>query len=322
MMPSSLPRVSIVTPSFNQAAFLEETIRSVLSQDYPDLEYIIIDGGSTDGSVEIIKKYADQLAYWVSEKDAGQADGINKGLVRVTGEVVAWLNSDDTYLPGAIETFLPGSIRSAVAALQANPDCGLVYGDVLAVDAVGQKLNLARYDDWGLDDLLKFKIIGQPAVFMRRSVLDKVGLLDTRFHFLLDHQLWIRMANLAGMKYVREQWAATRYHEAAKNVAQAERFCTDADALVAWVKGEPTLAERYERLGKQAEAGLAMFKAYYLSTGRMPVQALQAYGRAFLTSPGLALKQWRRILWTMGSLLGLDHIPGLARQLNRGKANK
>ncbi len=253
MTTSSLPRVSIVTPSFNQAAFLEETIQSVLSQDYPNLEYIIIDGGSTDGSVEIIKKYADQLAYWVSEKDTGQADAINKGLIRVTGEVVAWLNSDDIYLPG--------TIRAAVEALQANPDCGLVYGDVLSVDAKGQPLNLTRYDDWSLDDLLSFKIIGQPAVFMRRSVLDEAGLLDTRFHFLLDHQLWIRMANLAGMKYVREQWAAARYHEAAKNVAQAERFCSDADALVAWVKSEPVLAERYERLGKQAEAGLAMFKA-------------------------------------------------------------
>ena len=313
MTTSSLPRVSIVTPSFNQAAFLEETIRSVLSQDYPNLEYIIIDGGSTDGSVEIIEKYADRLAYWVSEKDAGQADGINKGLVRATGEVVAWLNSDDVYQPGAI--------LAAVEALQENPDCGLVFGDVLSVDANDQPLNLTLYDDLGLDDLLSFEIIGQPAVFMRRSVLDKTGLLDTRFHYLLDHQLWIRMANLAGMNYIREQWAAARYHEAAKNVAQAERFCSDADALVAWVKSEPALAERYQRLGKRAEAGLAMFKAYYLSTGRMPIQALHEYGRAFLTSPALALKQWRRILWTMGSLMGLDHIPGLARRLNRGKSN-
>ena len=313
-MTSSLPRVSVITPSFNQAAFLEETIQSVLSQDYPNLEYIIIDGGSNDGSVEIIRKYADRLAYWVSEKDAGQADGINKGLARATGEVVAWLNSDDLYQPGAI--------HAAVEILQAFPECGLVYGDVLSVDAKGQALNLTHYDDWGLEELLKFRIIGQPAVFMRRSVLDQAGLLDTRFHFLLDHQLWIRMANLAGMKYIREQWAAARYHEAAKNVAQAEQFCADADALVAWVKSEPALAERYDRLGKQAEAGLAMFKAFYLSTGRMPLQALHAYGRAFLIRPGLALKQWRRILWTMGSLLGLDHIPGLARRLNRGKAKK
>ncbi len=131
MTTSSLPRVSIVTPSFNQAAFLEETIQSVLSQDYPNLEYIIIDGGSTDGSVEIIKKYADKLAYWVSEKDTGQADAINKGLIRVTGEIVAWLNSDDIYLPG--------TIRAAVEALQAHPDCGLVYGDVLSVDAKGSR---------------------------------------------------------------------------------------------------------------------------------------------------------------------------------------
>ena len=179
MSDASLPRVSIVTPSFNQAAFLEETIQSVLSQDYPELDYIVIDGGSTDGSVEIIEQYADRLAYWTSEKDSGQADAINKGLARTTGEIVAWLNSDDTYLPGAI--------HAAVEALQANPECGLVYGDVLAVDGQGQPTNLIRYEDWGLDGLLQFKIIGQPAVFMRREALAKAGELDTSFHFLLDH---------------------------------------------------------------------------------------------------------------------------------------
>ena len=310
MMTSSLPRVSIVTPSFKQAVFLEDTIQSVLSQDYPNLEYIIIDGGSTDGSVEIIEKYADRLTYWVSEKDAGQADAINKGLERVTGDVVAWLNSDDIYLPG--------TIHAAVKALEANLDCGMVYGDVQSVDAKGQPLNLTRYDDWGLDDLLSFKIIGQPAVFMRRSVLEKAGALDTHFHFLLDHQLWVRMANLADMKYVPEKWAAARYHEAAKNIAQSERFCTDADAVVAWIRKEPELADRYERLGKEAVAGLAMFKAYYLSIGKMAWPALKAYGRAFLASPALTLTKWRRILWTMGALLGLDRIPGLARKLKHG----
>lgn len=307
----ALPRVSIVTPSFNQAAFLEETIQSVLSQDYPNLEYVVIDGGSTDGSVAIIEKYADRLSYWVSEKDNGQADAINKGLARTSGEIVAWLNSDDTYLPGAI--------HAAVTALQANPDAGLVYSDVLAVDGQGQPQNLIQYADWGLDGLLHFRIIGQPAVFMRRAVLEEAGELDTRFHFLLDHQLWIRMANLAPICYVPEKWATARFHEAAKNVAQAERFCEDAETVVSWVQGQPGLAERYAGLGNQAKAGLALFKAYYLSTGQLAWPALKEYGRAFFVAPASALREWRRILWTMGTLLGLGRIRGLDRQLKSGK---
>ncbi|HRY21099.1 MAG TPA: glycosyltransferase family 2 protein, partial [Flexilinea sp.] len=121
------PFVSIVTPSFNQAEFLERTIQSVLSQDYPNLEYIIIDGGSTDGSVEIIRKYENRLAYWVSEKDKGQTNAINKGFNRAKGEIFAWLNSDDIYEPGAIQ--------AAVEALMSDPSLGFVYGDCNFIDS-------------------------------------------------------------------------------------------------------------------------------------------------------------------------------------------
>jgi glycosyltransferase involved in cell wall biosynthesis len=123
------PLVTIVTPSYNQALFLEATMRSVLEQDYPRIEYIIIDGGSTDSSMDIIKKYADRLACWISEKDRGQTDALNKGFKRATGDILAWINSDDTYEPGAI--------REAVEWLQARPEIGLVYGDANFIDDEG-----------------------------------------------------------------------------------------------------------------------------------------------------------------------------------------
>ena len=114
------PLVSIVTPSFNQARFLEATLRSVLEQDYPNIEYLVVDGASTDGSVEIIRRYADRLTWWVSEKDNGQSEAINKGMRRARGEFIGWLNSDDIYLPGAVS--------AAVSAFLSHPQAGLIYG--------------------------------------------------------------------------------------------------------------------------------------------------------------------------------------------------
>src|SRR5512138_875393 len=124
------PLVSIITPSFQQARFLEQTICSVLGQDYPELEYIVVDGGSSDGSRDIIQRYADHLAWWVSEPDRGQTDAINKGFARATGEILAWINSDDTYLPGAVS--------EAVEQLRAHPGAGLVYGDANLIDDDGE----------------------------------------------------------------------------------------------------------------------------------------------------------------------------------------
>jgi glycosyltransferase involved in cell wall biosynthesis len=141
-MTGTLPLVSIVTPSFNQAAYLEVAIQSVLAQSYPNLEYMVIDGGSTDGSLAIIQKYRDRLAWWVSEADSGQAEAINKGLARAQGTIVAWLNSDDLYLPGAI--------ARASRALAGNPRLGLVYGDALSIDATGRPFNIQLFGAWGL----------------------------------------------------------------------------------------------------------------------------------------------------------------------------
>ena len=248
--------VSIVTPSFNQAQYLEQTLRSVLEQDYPRIEYIVIDGASTDGSVELIKKWEDRLAYWVSEKDSGQAEAVNKGLARATGDIIAWINSDDFYYPGAI--------ASAVKAFDAHPEAGLVYGDTVAVDEKGEFIHFPKYAQWGLEDLLTFNIIGQPAVFMRRGVLLKAGFLDPSFHYLLDHQLWIRMASHAPMVYIPERWAAGRFHESAKNVAQAAKFGEEAFRILDWAKSDLLVSGVLNGISRQSRAGALRINARYL----------------------------------------------------------
>jgi glycosyltransferase involved in cell wall biosynthesis len=134
------PLITIITPSYNQSRYLEETIRSVLGQDYPAIEYFIIDGGSTDSSVEIIRSYESQISGWVSEKDRGQAEAINKGFQRASGEYIAWLNSDDTYQPGAI--------RAAIETFQKHPEAGIVYGNVLSIDENSQPFNLQTFQPY------------------------------------------------------------------------------------------------------------------------------------------------------------------------------
>lgn len=292
---AEFPRVSIVTPSFNQAAFIEQTLCSVLEQDYPNLEYLVVDGGSKDRSVEIIQKYADRLAWWVSEPDRGQAEAINKGFTRASGEIVGWVNSDDLYLPGCV--------ASAVAALQANPDLVMVFGDMAALDGDGRVINILRSAAWGLDELMCFEILNQPAVFMRRNALEQAGFLETRFHYMLDHHLWLRVAQLGAVTHVPEVWAAARYHAGAKNIAQTAGFSRDAFAIVEWMKEQPNLAARFPRLRRRIDAGLYCLDAFYLLNGGDARQALLSYLRAFVSYPPRILRDLRRIVFAGASLL-------------------
>ena len=301
------PLVSIITPSFNQAAFLEDTIQSVLGQDYPNLEYIIVDGGSTDNSLAIIEKYAKKISWWVSEPDKGQADAINKGLRRAKGEFVAWLNSDDLYLPGAV--------TQAAAALRANPDLGLVYGDLQSIDAAGKHFHTIRYRQYSLADLLAFRIIGQPSVFMRRSVLIETELLSLELHYLLDHQLWIQMASRAGIQYFPQEWAAARHHPQAKNTIQAVSFGLEAYEILYWAQEQPDLAKIIDEDSGRAWGGAFRLDARYLLDSGHPQRALKSYWQALAADPGYAIKHWHRIVYALLSVIGL----GAMRRLLPGR---
>ena len=307
--------VSIVTPSYNQARYLEATIQSVLVQDYARIEYIVVDGGSTDGSVELIKNYQSRLAYWVSEKDNGQADAINKGLARASGEILAWLNSDDYYLPNAIS--------AAVKIFDENPDVGMLYGDMLAVDKHGQTINLLKYSQLSLEDLLCFQIIGQPAVFFRRVAYEKTGGLDTTFHYLLDHHLWIRLAQHGKILHVPQTWAAARYHAEAKNRAKAAEFGLEAFRILVWAKSQPGLSEAATRVERRARASAHRVDARYLLDGGKSMSALSAWIRALFIHPPTALARLNILVSALLNLTGLNALRQfILRRRQRGFSGK
>ena len=221
---ASLPLVSIVTPSYNQSGFLEETMRSVLHQDYPNIEDLVIDGGSTDGSLEIIRKYEDRLAYWVSEPDKGQADAINKGWTRCRGDIIAFLNSDDYYLPGAVS--------NVVRAFQRNPDVDFVCGQAQWVSEQGAYLQTTDFrvdgsDTWELFDLYRQTSVPQPAAFVRRRVLDKIGMLDPSFHFGLDGEFYLRVLTNFKAIALPDSLACMRLHDTSKSVGSGMGFAPE-----------------------------------------------------------------------------------------------
>ncbi len=216
-MTDNLPLVSIITPSFNQARYLEATIQSVLEQDYPRIEYIIVDGGSTDGSVDVIKKYEGRLAWWVSEQDKGQTDAINKGFNRASGEILAWINSDDTYNPGAV--------RAAVNFLIQNPEVAMVYADCDFINEQGGVIGKFKSAQTDLRRLREGYVhIPQQTMFFRANYWKELGPLDPSFYFAMDYDLWTRIAAHAPIKYLAGQtWANFRIHTSGKTTSADDR---------------------------------------------------------------------------------------------------
>lgn len=279
-------------------------MQSVLDQDYRPVEYMVVDGGSNDGCREIIRRYEDRLAWWVSERDSGQAEAINKGFARAKGDYIGWLNSDDLYLPGAIS--------QAAEALEADPTLGMVFGDAITINATGNSIKPLVFGDLSLIDLMGFRIICQPAVFMRRSIFEQAGRLDLSYHFLLDHQLWIRMARLAPIRHIPYTWAAARHHPGAKNVAQAGSFGQEAFRILDWMESQPDLAPLVSAHRRRIEAGAYRLSARYLLDGGLPGPALKDYLHALFLSPAFALQHWRRMAYALATLLGAQKLAAWA----------
>lgn len=205
----AFPLVTIVTPSFNQGQFIRDTIESVLSQDYPAIEYIVMDGGSTDDTVSILESYGDRLR-WVSEPDRGQAHAVNKGWRRANGEILAWINSDDIWLPGAVAT--------AVDYLVAHPEVGMVYGEADLVDQGGRVIR--RYPTYPFEQHRPMERCGicQPTVFIRQGVVAPIGYLNEALHYCMDYEMWIRIARHSSIGYVPNCLAHSRWHDECKTI--------------------------------------------------------------------------------------------------------
>lgn len=249
------PKITVVSPSYNQGQFLERTIRSILDQNYPNLEYIICDGGSTDNSVEIIKKYENQLSWWCSEKDKGQTDAINKGMRRATGNIVCWINSDDVLLPGALHY-----VGSYFAK---HPDVQFVMGCSVEIDKDDRILKLTH--SILINSLAKHGAynVNQQGMFWRRSLFEKVGYLDESFHACMDAEFIIRL--LSGgieCRTINKPLGAIRIYETTKTAMGGDIWTRDWEAIRQKYGG-------YVRSKRSVHfflyALLKMFKGFYLS---------------------------------------------------------
>jgi glycosyltransferase involved in cell wall biosynthesis len=274
------PRVTIVTPSYNQGRFLEETLRSVLLQGYPNLEFIVLDGGSTDESRAILERYAPFISHWESHPDAGQSDALNRGFKRADGEIIGWVNSDDLLSPGAV--------AASVAALVVNPEAGFSYGDWAVIDAdsvVTSHATPTELTNAGLLHSLQ-SYVAQTTLFFRRTALERVGWLDPDLHLIMDFDLLLRLTARFESVRATGEIARFRLHPDAKTPTLqtrawrersrvVRRFLEGPDAPAAAKEGRKQILAAYHR-----QAAL-----YGLRTGR-PQWLLNHAVRSFLTRPG------------------------------------
>jgi glycosyltransferase involved in cell wall biosynthesis len=263
-----LPLVTIVTPSLNQGRFIEETILSVLNQDYPHIEYIIMDGGSTDQTLGILGKYKDRIT-WYSEKDKGQSHAINKGLRLAKGDILAYLNSDDTYLPGAITR----AVRYLTAE---NPDSSFVYGEGYYITAEGTRTGRYPTEPFDFQRLAEICFISQPATFWKRDVIETIGLFDENLHYSMDYDYWIRVAKQYGtLGYLNEYLANSRMYKETK-----------------------TMSKRVEA----HEESLNVIRNHY-GRGNIPVTWIHAYAQYYMDRLVSRQTQFKNVVFLLGTTI-------------------
>ena len=256
----NLPPVSITIPSFNQARFVADAIESVLNQDYPPVECIVIDGGSTDGTVDILRRYGDRLR-WISEPDRGQSHALNKGWRMAHGEILGWLNSDDTYRPGALQTI--------VAAFQLHPEVGGIYGDCDYISAAGEFLEKYETGPFDFETFLRTSRspIPQPSMFIPRTVYEHVGPVNEDLHLAIDWEYWLRVGMQYPILYLPRTLATFRVHGSSKSATESLRFGEETTRVYREMFADSTMPPNLRRYKKEAMNSVLLQAAKYAFDG-------------------------------------------------------
>lgn len=275
----NLPLVSVVTPAYNQGAFLRDTIESVLSQNYPRIEFLVLNDGSSDNTEAILKKYSGRIR-WETHTNMGQTATINKGWRQTNGDIITWLNSDDTYLPGAV--------KSGVEYLLSHPETGIVFGDSLFTKSDGTPLERTR--PLPSFDYFEFVAgcenpISQPSSFIRRSVIEKAGELDPSFYYFMDWDFWLRAGLHCRIDYVPELWSTYRLHAESKTVAQAIRSAPELEYMYNKYFSSPDLPSRILRIKKKAMMNMYFTSGGYFLKGDDKQSAARMSRKALAVNP-------------------------------------
>jgi glycosyltransferase involved in cell wall biosynthesis len=266
-------KVSIVTPSYNQGEFIERTLQSVASQTGAEIEHVVFDGGSTDNTVEILKRFTPPVR-WVSKKDKGQTDAVNQGIRATDGEIIGWLNSDDIYYPGAI--------ARVVAYFKAHPEVDLVYGMADHIDREGRAIEFYPTEPWNLERLKETCFICQPALFFRRRIVERYGLLDETLNYCMDYEYWLRLGkNGAHFAYLEEKLAGSRMYAENKTMS-------------ATVKVHKEINDMFKKLWGRVPDKWLFNYAHVLVTKRFARDNLTAIRISFLVYSIIFSLRWNR----------------------------
>ena len=279
MNAEKLPLVTVITPAYNQGMFLRDTIESVLSQDYPNIELLVLNDGSTDNTEEILKEYNGRIK-WETQKNMGQTPTINKGWRMTSGEIITWLNSDDTYLPGAV--------RSGVDYLMKHPEVGVVFADSIFTEADGTHLERTRpVPPFNYRDFVEGceNPISQPSSFIRRSVVEKAGELDPKYYYFMDWDFWLRAGLYSKIEHVEEIWSTYRLHADSKTVSQSKKAAPELKYMYDKYFSRNDIPAEIRAIKKKAMMNMYFTSGCYFLDGKDRRSASKMARKALATNP-------------------------------------
>jgi glycosyltransferase involved in cell wall biosynthesis len=294
MTDKNLPTITIVTPAYNQADFLRDTIESVLSQDYPNIEYVVLDDGSTDETPDILASYGDRFR-WETHKNMGQTATINKGWSMTSGEIITWLNSDDTFYSGS-------SVREGVEYLIEHPEVGVVFADSMYTEADGTEIGpTPPVKDFSYEKMVRTceNSIPQPSAFIRRTAVEKVGELDPKYYYFMDWDFWIRAGIYFRIEHVEAIWSTYRLHAESKTVAQSKKAAPELEYLYDKFFARDDVPSDIRAMENEAMMNMCFTSGGYYLRGGDEENAARMASKAFEYNPGgkFSLTNLRKYLY-------------------------